>query len=70
MLACLPLWVQLRVPVVIKGCYDCCVQALQFEGGTHIVSSGALATLSGALPGACAEPLPCTCIAYVEAVQE
>ena len=27
------------------------LQALQFEGGTHIVASGALATLSGAKTG-------------------
>ena len=58
---------------VSKGCCDRCMQALQFEGGTHIVSSGALATLSGAPPHACVEPLhahACTCVVCVRAVQE
>ena len=57
---------------VTKGCCDRYMQALQFEGGTHIVSSGALATLSGAPPDARMEPLhacACTCTVCVRAVQ-
>lgn len=31
--------------------YTCATQALMFEGGTHVVMNGALATLSGAKTG-------------------